>query len=389
MKATKTISELLACSSLGEETARKLRARTPKKLAEIIVEAARTAAPSRVVLGLRRHMNSVNSSHSVSATAVPPPQERFMPDSHTFAHATASQSPSARFSALLRNLQPTGAELSAYTQHRRTLETRLHQHFGGPGLEVIGSHSRGTAITGMSDLDVLVRVPREVATWGGTLKSSKTILEHVRSTLLDRYTRTDIRRDGQAVVVNFAGGSRSIDVVPAVFIQMLPGQNGIRRRPLFRIPDGAAGWLLTSPQVHNAFIDAADSRSRGKLKYAAQLLKFWRHCRRPGLPALSFHFDMLLAASRIAEGAKSYQIILLEFFDILRRRDCRALQDPMGVSGYIPAAHTDAQRETLLAAATTAYERAAKAISEEAQGRHEEAAYYWNLIFNDCFPRRG
>jgi predicted nucleotidyltransferase len=389
MKPTKTISELLARSSLGEATARALRARTPNKLAEIIAEAAGTAAPGRVVLGLRRHMSSDNRTRSVAGAAVPPRQERSMPHSHTFVQVSAGQSPAARFSALIRHLQPTSTELSAYAQHRRTLETRLHQHFGGPRLEVIGSHSRGTAISGVSDVDVLVRVPREVATWGGTLKSSKTVLEHVRSTLLDRYTRTDIRRDGQAVVVNFAGGSRSIDVVPAVFMQMLVGQNGIRRRPLFRIPNGDGGWLLTSPQVHNAFIDAADSRSRGKLKYAVQLLKFWRHCRRPNVPALSFHFDMLLAASRITEGAKSYQVILLEFFDILRRRDCRALQDPMGVSGYIPATHTETQRQTLLEAATTAYERSAKAISEEAHGRPEEAAYYWNLIFNDCFPKRG
>ena len=155
------------------------------------------------------------------------------------------------------------------------------------------------------------------------------------------------------------------------------------------IPDGNGTWLRTSPQAHNAFIDAADARSRGKLKYAAQLLKFWRHCRTPSIPALSFHFDMLLAAEGIAEGVKSYQVILLEFFDLLRRRTCRALQDPMGISGYISAAKTDHQQADLFGAATNAYVRACKAVSEEAAGRFDEAAYYWNIIFNDCFPRRG
>ena len=303
------------------------------------------------------------------------------------ARARSAQSPGSRFAALLAHLQPTTAELTAYAGHRRTLEIRLQQQFGTPAVEVIGSHDRGTAIRSASDMDILVRIPREMAMRGGSLKSSQTVLQNIRAALTDRYTQTDIRRDGQAVVVNFAGGERNVDVVPAVFQRMLDAQQGIRRRPLLLIPDGSGNWLYTSPQAHGAFIDAADARSGGKLKYAARLLKFWRHCRTPVIPASSFHFDMLLAAEGAAEGVKSYQVILLEFFDLLRRRGCRALQDPMGISGYIPAAHTDRQQVLLLEAATSACARAYKAVTEEAAGRFDEAAYYWNLIFNDYFPR--
>jgi predicted nucleotidyltransferase len=305
------------------------------------------------------------------------------------ARARSAQSPSSRFAALLSHLQPTTAELAAYTGHKRTLETRLQQQLSASNVEIIGSHSRGTAIRGASDLDVLVRVPRDMAMWGDSLKSSQTVLQNVRDALSDRYTNTDIRRDGQAIVVNFAGGGRSVDVVPAIFQGMVDAQKDIKRRPQFLIPTGNGDWLPTSPQAHGAFIEVAEARSRGKLKYAAQLLKFWRHCRTPSIPALSFHFDMLLAADRVAEGAKSYQMILLDAFDLLRRRGCRALQDPMGISGFIPAAKSESQRAVLLEAANSAYLRARKAVSEEMAGRFEEASYYWNIIFNDCFPRRG
>jgi len=305
------------------------------------------------------------------------------------ARARSAQSPSSRFAALLAQLQPTTAELAAYVGHKRTLETRLRQQLGASNVEIIGSHSRGTAIRGASDLDILVRVPRDMAMWGDSLKSSQTVLQNVRDALSDRYTNTDIRRDGQAIVVNFAGGGRSVDVVPAIFQGMVDARPDIKRRPLFLIPAGDGDWLHTSPQAHGAFIELAESRSRGKLRYAAQLLKFWRHCRTPSIPALSFHFDMLLAFGGVAEGAKSYQVILLETFDLLRRRGCRALQDPMGISGYIPAAKTAAQQVALMDAANSAYLRACKAVSEEAAGQFEEASYYWNIIFNDCFPRRG
>jgi hypothetical protein len=98
---------------------------------------------------------------------------------------------------------------------------------------------------------------------------------------------------------------------------------------------------------------------------------------------------MLLAFGAVAEGAKSYQVILLETFDLLRRRGCRALQDPMGISGYIPSASTVAQQAALIEAASSAYVRACKAVSEEAAGRFDEASNYWNMIFNGSFPRRG
>jgi len=118
------------------------------------------------------------------------------------ARARSAQSPGSRFAALLAHLQPTTAELTAYAGHRRTLETRLQQQFGTPAVEVIGSHDRGTAIRSASDMDILVRIPREMAMRGGSLKSSQTVLQNIRAALTDRYTQTDIRRDGQAVVVN-------------------------------------------------------------------------------------------------------------------------------------------------------------------------------------------
>lgn len=389
MTPSKTsILELLARSSLGQPSAAKVRARTPLGLAEVIAMAADTRIPGRVVEGLRRHISSQTSTPAVGARG-PSAAHKEMTMLEHLARARSSQSPSSRFAALLAQLQPTAAELAAYTLHKRTLEVRMRQQLGASNVEIIGSHSRGTAIQGASDLDILVRVPRDVAVWGDSLKSSQTVLQNVRDALADRYTQTDIRRDGQAIVVNFAGGGRSVDVVPAIFQGMVDAQQDIKRRPLFLIPAGNGDWLPTSPQAHGAYIELAESRSRGKLKYAAQLLKFWRHCRTPNIPGLSFHFDMLLAFGRVAEGAKSYQMILLEAFDLLRRRGCRALQDPMGISGYIPAAKTPAQQAVLMDAANNAYTRACKAVAEEAAGKFDEASYYWNLIFNDCFPRRG
>lgn len=37
-------------------------------------------------------------------------------------------------------------------------------------------------------MDILGRIPREMAIWGGSLKSSQTVLQNIREALTDRYT---------------------------------------------------------------------------------------------------------------------------------------------------------------------------------------------------------
>src|SRR5450432_3713773 len=98
------------------------------------------------------------------------------------ARARAAQAMGSRFSVLLTHLQPTPTKLNAYAGHRRTLEARLQQ-FATPAVEVIGSHDRGTAIRDASDMDILVRIPREMAMRGGSMKSSATVLQNIRVAL--------------------------------------------------------------------------------------------------------------------------------------------------------------------------------------------------------------
>src|SRR6266487_566121 len=89
------------------------------------------------------------------------------------------------------------------------------------------------------------------------------------------YPTTPVERDVQAVVVPFSQGA-SVDVVPAVFDQMLNG-----KLPLYLIPDGDRDWMPTCPELHANYIRQADAKSGGKLKRVAQLLKYWRECRSP------------------------------------------------------------------------------------------------------------
>ena len=145
--------------------------------------------------------------------------------------------------------------------------------------------------------------------------------------------------------------------------------------------------MATSPERHKVYISAANERSGGKLKRVAQLMKFWRQCSSTRFALSSFHIEMLLASTKICSGIKSYAACVTEVLRNLANRECRALQDPLGISGLIPAVKTDNQREDALASVRYAREHAKDACVADYAGDSEEAWRQWNIVFNGNFPR--
>jgi len=243
----------------------------------------------------------------------------------------------------------------------------------------IGSHTRGTAIRTYSDLDVLAVLRRNEAKWGRRIVSSDTLLSRVIEDLQGRFPYTAVRGDQQAAVIGFSAGQRSLDVVPALW------ERFSEKHPVYAIPDGQGGWIETSPEAHNRRFQIAVARSGGKLKGVCQLLRWWKFSRVQPIPLQTFHTDVLLAAQDTCVGARTYAQCLFLAFQLLARRQCRSLQDPLGMGGAIPAAKTDAQRRSLIDAVEYSLQHASSAIELEASARFEEANVQWNLVFNGCF----
>jgi predicted nucleotidyltransferase len=294
---------------------------------------------------------------------------------------------SDRILRLLDSIQPGTAELDKYESHHSTVAARLSKVFPGTKVEIIGSHSRGSAISG-SDLDLLALLPSAYTVWGEQLKNSNTVLKNITEELSLRYGNTGIGKDGVAVVADFGGRQYSVDIVPAIFDGMMPiGPNGTQR-PVRLIPDGQGDWLQTAPKAHAEYIAAANMRSGGKLKGVAQLLKFWTTTRNTRIPISSFHIEMVLAASGVCAGVKSYSACLAEAFQVFKSRKLAALQDPLGISGQIQAARTQAKREQALASVYASADKAAKAYVNETLQSLSDAYELWDQVFNGDFPRR-
>ena len=197
---------------------------------------------------------------------------------------------SEAFQSLLRRIQPTGGEMQAANRHFATIKTRLETVFTMKKFPKAGSFSRGTYIRGRSDVDMFAQIALDEIWRGNEWKSSYTMLDKFRREITARLPNTRVGRDVHAVVVGF--NDMDLDVVPAGW----GGFSKEYKRPLYYIPDGNGGWMVTSPEIHNGYIALKNQESGGKLRAVAQLFKFWRLCRDPAIPISSFHIEMVLAS---------------------------------------------------------------------------------------------
>jgi hypothetical protein len=127
------------------------------------------------------------------------------------------------------------------------------------------------------------------------------------------------------------------------------------------------------------------SRSGGKLPRVIKLIKWWARERWSPIPLKSFHIEMVLANEELGVGAASYAQLTAAAFWVLAGRKARALRDPSGLSGLIPAVATDAQKARATAALRRAATLARDAVEAEAAGDTRRAVRLWNSLFNGSF----
>lgn len=289
---------------------------------------------------------------------------------------------SESFSKLLSRIQPGDLEIKRAEGHASTMKSRLEKYFALKKFELIGSHSRDSAIKKYSDVDFFAVFSRDDVRWGGKYIDSRTLLNKVANVLRGRYPQTGIRRDKQALVIEFGDGNYAVDVVPAFFEEF----DDELHNPIYSIPDSAGGWVITNPKLHNKYINEASQQSNSKLIRTVQLIKWWQSVRIPKIPLKTFHLEMILSSEGICNGVKSYAECLTDTFDLLYKRQCRPLRDPLKISGYIDSTNTELQRDHLYKVIWSSRNRSIRALEFEYSGKVTRAKELWSIIFNNKFP---
>ena len=285
-----------------------------------------------------------------------------------------------RFQACLENLAITGDQARDGQVKHQGIVSCLNCAYwktrdGTKNRILIGSWGKFTQVRPPRDVDILFVLPLEVY-WRfqqRTGNRQSQLLQEVKSRLQTTYPQTDIRGDGQVVVVPFY--SCKVEVAPA-----FPCQQGG-----YLVCDANDGgrYKQVHPESEIAMLHVVDTALNGNVRKLTRMLKHWqRHC---NVPIKSFHIEALILESlpHLNYGGNDEY-----WFDWLVRESFRYMISrangwfSMPVTGEVIQLGDEWRSKAL-----SAYERALKACAYEDGNWDTLAGDEWQKIFGTMIPR--
>ena len=280
------------------------------------------------------------------------------------------------FRDFLASITPSSTEAAAATSHRGSIDACLKNNFVLNRFFRTGSTGNGTSISGYSDVDYFASLGTDDLS-----QSSSYTLSRIRDALATRFPNSGVRVNCPAVMVPFGTvESETTEVVPADCTTLAGKQNYL----VYDIPDCTGGWMRSSPDAHNDYVRSIDSKHSGKVKPLIRFIKAWKFFKQ--VPISSFYIELRVAKYADAEGSIIYAYDVQRLLDLLYTNNLAAMQDPMGISGYIHACKTEAMFEDARSKLLTASVRADKALDAYKKNDFKAAFELWCLLWDGRFP---
>jgi hypothetical protein len=282
------------------------------------------------------------------------------------------------FEEFLERLTPTQAQRDAGASHRATVKAALEAKLTVHNFYETGSFSHGTGVRGYSDIDALVSI--------GDHKpgSSYTALTWVKDALEARFPNTLVVIRRPAVVIGFAGGYETWEVIPG----FITGRGGAKQF-IYDIPgpNTAAAWIDSAPKEHLAYVNECNTKpNKGDAKELARLIKAWKYyC---NVPISSFYLEMRCAQHVSKQKYYIHIYDVCQVFEYLNGLKLSAMNDPSGATGRIHVCSSDAKATDALSKLSTAAVRARKALDAYSADDPVTAFRYIDLLFGGHFPAR-
>ncbi len=292
-------------------------------------------------------------------------------------------STATRFDAFLKNINLTTTQVTeGAARHKRVREIIEAAFYTRPYPAttsiLIGSYAKNTAVRPPHDIDILFIMPPSLFSKYDNYQGNgqSWLLQDVKSALQKQYPKTDIRGDGQVVVVDFAD-SFYVEIAP-VF--------ATTDAQIYCTADthGGGSWGHTNPLAEKTNVSDSNTDSKGNTVHLIKMMKVWK--RFYSVPLTSFALE-LMAVQFIAgwqykgNGSVYYDWMVRDFltYMLTRVRGYEIIPDIIGV--YALGEDWESKTKTTLA-------RAQKACEYEAKPDEALADAEWVKIFGDFFTGR-
>jgi hypothetical protein len=221
----------------------------------------------------------------------------------------------------------------------------------------------------------------------GVLSSTR-VLNKFKSSLqtIPSYKNSDLKRNGEAVVLNLTSYAWSFDIVPS-----FPASNSSYDKSIsfYYIPDGNGNWKKTDPRIDQNSITTTNGKHNGNLIPLIRLIKYWNANSRAASRMGSYHLEtMMINAFKyqpaISEVRKSVPFAFGQIASLILS-NC---PDP---KGFGPNLDNYLDMETKLKIRTAAQEMeqfSNWALMYESSSNDKDAIYWWGRVFPN-FPPYG
>lgn len=285
-----------------------------------------------------------------------------------------------RFQQFHRNLLLTPLQRQDGLTKRNGVVNCLNRNYYNSTSETdnsffIGSWGKDTATRPPRDLDVYFVLPVHVYHRFQPYLSNRqsALLQEVKDALVGTYPNTDMRGDGQVIIVRF--DSYNVEVVPAFLLQ-----NG--KYWICNTHDGGS-YKLADPSAEVRYIEAADLANNRNLRPLIRMLKAWQaNC---SVPVKSFQVELLAADFIVNSPWRLYDFfwfdwIMRDFFAYLYHQANSCVTVPGTLEEIFLGNEWRSRAEM-------AYYRAEKACRYEKDNLVEAAGEEWQKIFGQHIPR--
>lgn len=275
-----------------------------------------------------------------------------------------------------------------------------------------GSFARRTKCRELDDIDLMIGIAANGATycsdnpWDRTkINGSKTNAAQVACTSSDgtlnsnlvlnkfkkklenvrEYTRSEIKKNGEAVVLNLLSKDWSFDIVPC--FHTVKESDG---RDYYLIPNGTGGWKKTDPNIDRDAVQSINTQLGGRVLELIRLVKRWNKTKRANT-IKSYLLEALLLDYCKTQTELS-QYIDFRFRDALlyvANNISKDVSDPKNIQGNINTL-SDYDKTVLKQKAETDYNKACEAVVFETNDHdHQKSINKWGEIFGQDFPTYG
>ena len=275
-----------------------------------------------------------------------------------------------------------------------------------------GSFARKTKCRELDDIDLMIGIAANGATYNSndpwddvhitasttnqaqkdctredrTLNSTQVInkfknkLKHVRE-----YSRSDIHKSGEAVVLNLTSKDWSFDIVPC--FHTVTESNG---RSYYLIPNGKGNWKKTDPLKDKEHITNTNKDKEGRVLELIRLCKKWNNVKKATtIPSYLLETMIINHCDEEENLDKWIDIRLKNALKYIADHITSTVYDMKEIQGDINTLDV-LDKYTLKSKAQTDYEKAYEAIRLEIDEKdHKKSINKWSEILGEDFPTYG